>query len=64
MLTQAWVNDAAFFDGTGFAEITFAEVEMPRMQRFEQEVRLLSHNGVLLLLQNEVTTRAARLSRC
>lgn len=25
------------------------------MQRFEQEVKLLSHNGVLLLLQNDVT---------
>ncbi|XP_068161173.1 laminin subunit alpha-5 isoform X2 [Antennarius striatus] len=51
LLTQAWVNDAAYFDGTGFAEITFSS-ESTRMQRFEQEVKLLSHNGVLLLLQN------------
>ncbi|KAM3618812.1 uncharacterized protein V6R79_025116 [Siganus canaliculatus] len=51
VLTQAWVNDAAYFDGTGFAEITFTD-EAARMQRFEQEVKLLSHNGVLLLLQN------------
>ncbi|KAM7405319.1 hypothetical protein PAMP_012591 [Pampus punctatissimus] len=48
---EAWVNDAAYFDGTGFAEITFTE-ESVRMQRFEQEVKLLSHNGILLLLQN------------
>ena len=53
MLTQAWVNDAAYFDGTGFAEITFTD-ESVRMQRFEQEVKLLSHKGILLLLQNKV----------
>ncbi|XP_067382208.1 laminin subunit alpha-5 isoform X2 [Channa argus] len=52
VLTQAWVNDAAYFDGTGFAEITFSD-EADRIQRFEQEVRLLSHRGILLLLQNE-----------
>uniref|UniRef100_H3CKA1 Laminin G domain-containing protein n=1 Tax=Tetraodon nigroviridis TaxID=99883 RepID=H3CKA1_TETNG len=51
-LTQAWVNDAAYFDGTGFAQITFAE-ESTRMQRFEQEVKLLSQDGILLLLHNE-----------
>ncbi|XP_044207309.1 laminin subunit alpha-5 isoform X2 [Thunnus albacares] len=51
VLTQAWVNDAAFFDGTGFATVTFTD-ESTRMQRFEQEVKLLSHNGILLLLQN------------
>ncbi|XP_037101771.1 laminin subunit alpha-5 isoform X1 [Syngnathus acus] len=50
-LTQAWVNDAAYFDGTGFAEITFSD-ESARMQRFEQEVKLVSHRGILLLLQN------------
>lgn len=52
-LTQAWVNDAAYFDGTGFAQVSFAE-ESARMQRFEQEVKLLSHNGILLLLHNRV----------
>ncbi|XP_061781861.1 laminin subunit alpha-5 isoform X2 [Nerophis lumbriciformis] len=50
-LTQAWVNDAAYFDGTGFSEVTFSD-ESARMQRFEQEVKLVSHNGILLLLQN------------
>lgn len=57
-LTQAWVNDAAYFDGTGFAQIAFAE-ESTRMQRFEQEVKLLSHNGILLLLHNQVSPPVA-----
>lgn len=57
MLTQAWVNDAAYFDGTGFAEITFADTSAT-MQRFEQEVKLLSHSGVLLLLQNGVNNQS------
>ncbi|XP_069573485.1 laminin subunit alpha-5 [Brachyistius frenatus] len=51
-LTQAWENDAAYFDGTGFAQISFND-ESARMQRFEQEVKLLSYNGILLLLHNE-----------
>uniref|UniRef100_A0A8C2ZML6 Laminin subunit alpha-5 n=1 Tax=Cyclopterus lumpus TaxID=8103 RepID=A0A8C2ZML6_CYCLU len=55
VLTQAWVNDAAYFDGTGFAEISFAD-ESARIQRFEQEVKLISHNGILLLLHKEVET--------
>lgn len=53
VLTQAWVNDAAFFDGTGFAEVIIAD-EPIKMQRFEQEVKLLSQKGILLLLQNGV----------
>ncbi|KAF3860795.1 hypothetical protein F7725_001050 [Dissostichus mawsoni] len=52
VLTQPWVNDAAYFDGTGYAEITFSE-EVSRIQRFDQEVKLISHNGILLLLQKE-----------
>lgn len=55
VLAQAWVDDAAYFDGTGFSEVTFAD-EATRMQRFEQEVKLISHNGILLLLQNGVRT--------
>jgi len=58
VLTQAWVNDASYFDGTGFAEITFAD-ESARIQRFEQEVKLISHNGILLLLHKEVKTSHA-----
>ncbi|KAM4563209.1 laminin subunit alpha-5 isoform 2-T2 [Odontesthes bonariensis] len=50
-LTQTWVNDAAYFDGTGFAEITFNDVTAS-VQRFEQDVKLLSREGILLLLHN------------
>uniref|UniRef100_A0A3B4YWT5 Laminin A chain n=1 Tax=Stegastes partitus TaxID=144197 RepID=A0A3B4YWT5_9TELE len=53
VLTSAWVNDAAYFDGTGFAEITISD-DRSQVQRFEQEVKLLSHNGILLLLHSEV----------
>lgn len=53
MLTPTWANDGAYFDGTGYAEITITD-QVPQLLRFEQEVRLLSHNGILLLLQNEV----------
>ncbi|XP_047462931.1 laminin subunit alpha-5 isoform X2 [Mugil cephalus] len=50
-LTQNWVNDAAYFDGTGFAEISF-NGEAAQYLRFEQEIKLLSHNGILLLLRS------------
>ncbi|XP_041858853.1 laminin subunit alpha-5 isoform X2 [Melanotaenia boesemani] len=52
-LTQSssWVNDAAYFDGTGFAEITFMDSPEQTL-RLEQEVKLVSQNGILLLLQN------------
>uniref|UniRef100_A0A7N6B1R5 Laminin subunit alpha-5 n=1 Tax=Anabas testudineus TaxID=64144 RepID=A0A7N6B1R5_ANATE len=54
VLTQPWVNDAAYFDGTGFAEINFSDNQDQRTtaQRFEQEVKLLSDKGILLLLTN------------
>ncbi|KAJ8257343.1 hypothetical protein GJAV_G00184600 [Gymnothorax javanicus] len=51
-LTQQWVNDAAYFDGTGHAEITY-NAEGAGKRRFEQEVRVLSHNGVLMLLLHQ-----------
>ncbi|XP_029580196.1 laminin subunit alpha-5 [Salmo trutta] len=52
VLTQQWVNDAAYFDGTGYAEVTFKE-DAGKMQRFEQEVKLISHNGILLMLLSQ-----------
>ncbi|XP_061114000.1 laminin subunit alpha-5 isoform X1 [Conger conger] len=48
-LAQQWVHDAAYFDGTGYAEIVL-NVEGESKRRFEQEVRILSHNGILMLL--------------
>uniref|UniRef100_A0A7N6AUU7 Laminin subunit alpha-5 n=1 Tax=Anabas testudineus TaxID=64144 RepID=A0A7N6AUU7_ANATE len=55
VLTQPWVNDAAYFDGTGFAEINFSDNQDQRTtaQRFEQEVKLLSDKGILLLLRTQ-----------
>ncbi|XP_064877179.1 laminin subunit alpha-5-like [Oncorhynchus nerka] len=52
VLTQQWVNDAAYFDGTGYAEVTLKE-DTGKMQRFEQEVKLMSHNGILLMLLSQ-----------
>ncbi|CAL8280300.1 unnamed protein product [Boreogadus saida] len=52
VLTQQWVNDAAYFDGSGYAEVVFKENSAP-IQRYELEVKLLSHNGILLMLHNE-----------
>lgn len=51
-VTQAWIEDASYFDGTGYAEIT----PNPKCAkaRFELDVKLVSHNGILLLLLNEV----------
>ena len=57
VLTQQWVNDAAYFDGTGYAEVTFKE-DAGKMQRFEQEVKLMSHNGILLMLLSQVRGHA------
>uniref|UniRef100_A0A8K9UV88 Laminin subunit alpha-5 n=1 Tax=Oncorhynchus mykiss TaxID=8022 RepID=A0A8K9UV88_ONCMY len=57
VLTQQWVNDAAYFDGTGYAEVTLKE-DTGKMQRFEQEVKLMSHNGILLMLLSQVRGHA------
>uniref|UniRef100_A0AAZ3P6S1 Laminin subunit alpha-5 n=1 Tax=Oncorhynchus tshawytscha TaxID=74940 RepID=A0AAZ3P6S1_ONCTS len=59
-----WVNDAAYFDGTGYAEVTLKE-DTGKMQRFEQEVKLMSHNGILLMLlsQEKFLSLAVRQGR-
>uniref|UniRef100_A0A8K9X878 Laminin subunit alpha-5 n=1 Tax=Oncorhynchus mykiss TaxID=8022 RepID=A0A8K9X878_ONCMY len=57
-----WVNDAAYFDGTGYAEVTFKE-DAGKMQRFEQEVKLMSHNGILLMLLSQFLSLAVRQGR-
>lgn len=51
-VTQQWIEDASYFDGTGYAEIT----PNPKCAkaRFELDIKLVSHNGILLLLRNEV----------
>lgn len=49
---QQWVEDASYFDGTGYAEIT--PKPLCAKARFEVDVKLVSQNGILLLLRNEV----------
>ncbi|KAK1801637.1 hypothetical protein P4O66_022279, partial [Electrophorus voltai] len=51
-LTQQWVDDAAYFDGTGYAEIT-PNTFCGNTIRFEQDIKLISQDGILLLLRNE-----------
>ncbi|XP_072512537.1 laminin subunit alpha-5 isoform X2 [Salminus brasiliensis] len=50
-LTQQWVDDAAYFDGTGYAEIV--PKGTCRQVRFEQDIRLVSQDGILLMLHNQ-----------
>ncbi|KAG7323189.1 hypothetical protein KOW79_012891 [Hemibagrus wyckioides] len=49
--TLQWIDDASYFDGTGYAEL----IPKPACSkaRFELEVKLVSQNGILLLLRNE-----------
>ncbi|KAM9445291.1 laminin subunit alpha-5 isoform 1-T1 [Clarias gariepinus] len=52
-VTQQWIEDASYFDGTGYAEITPKANSQCSKARFELEVKLVSQNGILLLLRNE-----------
>ncbi|XP_042318376.1 laminin subunit alpha-5, partial [Sceloporus undulatus] len=45
-----WLTDGSYFDGTGYAEITF-ESQIGSIKRFEQELRLVSYNGILFFLK-------------
>ncbi|XP_035998362.1 laminin subunit alpha-5 [Fundulus heteroclitus] len=49
-LQQKWEIDGAFFDGTGFAEIILDE----KVTRFDQELKLISQNGIILMLKQEM----------
>ncbi|XP_069035717.1 laminin subunit alpha-5 isoform X1 [Lepisosteus oculatus] len=49
---EQWVDDGAHFDGTGYAKIDFRADGGPT-RRFEQEIKVLSYNAVLLLFQKE-----------
>ncbi|XP_017342550.1 laminin subunit alpha-5 isoform X1 [Ictalurus punctatus] len=50
-VTQQWIEDASYFDGTGYAEITPKAV--CTKARFEVDIKLVSQNGILLLLRTE-----------
>ncbi|XP_024119648.2 laminin subunit alpha-5 isoform X2 [Oryzias melastigma] len=49
--TDQWENDGVYFDGTGFAEVK-VQSDWLKGDRIEQEVKVVSRNGILLLLQN------------
>ncbi|XP_051832660.1 laminin subunit alpha-5 [Antechinus flavipes] len=45
-----WLTDGSYLDGTGFAHINF-ESQLISTKRFEQELRLVSYNGIIFFLQ-------------
>ncbi|XP_037396843.1 laminin subunit alpha-5 isoform X2 [Pygocentrus nattereri] len=47
--------DAAYFDGTGYAEINSRWSCGSSNVRLDQEIKLVSQDGILLLLRNETT---------
>ncbi|XP_030319124.1 laminin subunit alpha-5 isoform X1 [Calypte anna] len=47
-----WLTDGSYFDGTGYAEIKF-ESQYGTTKRFEQEIRVVSYNGILFFLENQ-----------
>ncbi|XP_029467612.1 laminin subunit alpha-5 isoform X2 [Rhinatrema bivittatum] len=47
-----WITDGSYFDGTGYAEIKL-ESQISSTKRFEQEIRVVSYNGIIFLLENE-----------
>ncbi|XP_030589628.1 laminin subunit alpha-5 isoform X2 [Archocentrus centrarchus] len=49
---RSWLNDAAYFDGTGYAEITLTQ-QFPKRLILKQEVKLQSQNGILLMVHNQ-----------
>uniref|UniRef100_A0A8B9U3Z8 Laminin subunit alpha 5 n=1 Tax=Anas zonorhyncha TaxID=75864 RepID=A0A8B9U3Z8_9AVES len=54
-----WLTDGSYFDGTGYAEIKF-ESQFGTTKRFEQEIRLVSYNGILFFLENQFLCLAIR----
>ncbi|XP_073731136.1 laminin subunit alpha-5 [Misgurnus anguillicaudatus] len=49
--TPDWVVDGVYFDGSGYVEVLF-NVQSADTQRFEQQVKLVSQNGILMLFLN------------
>ncbi|XP_021110870.1 laminin subunit alpha-5 isoform X2 [Heterocephalus glaber] len=47
-----WLTDGSFLDGTGFARISF-ERQLTTTKRFDQELRLVSYNGIIFFLKHQ-----------
>ncbi|XP_013886048.1 laminin subunit alpha-5 [Austrofundulus limnaeus] len=48
--SPGWENEAAYFDGSGFAEVVTTE---RTKTRFDLELKLLSYKGIIFFLYNE-----------
>ncbi|XP_005362806.1 laminin subunit alpha-5 [Microtus ochrogaster] len=47
-----WLTDGSYLDGSGFARISF-EKQSSHTKRFDQEMRLVSYNGIIFFLKQE-----------
>ncbi|XP_053429462.1 laminin subunit alpha-5 isoform X2 [Nycticebus coucang] len=47
-----WLTDGSYLDGSGFARISF-DPHISTTKRFEQELRLVSYNGVIFFLKHQ-----------
>ncbi|CAO2577350.1 Laminin subunit alpha-5 [Lemmus lemmus] len=47
-----WLTDGSYLDGSGFARISF-EKQSSNTKRFDQELRLVSYNGIIFFLKQE-----------
>uniref|UniRef100_A0A671KQZ1 Laminin subunit alpha-5 n=1 Tax=Sinocyclocheilus anshuiensis TaxID=1608454 RepID=A0A671KQZ1_9TELE len=49
--TPEWVVNGVYFDGSGYVEVLFETLKDDRV--FEQHIKLISQNGILLLFQRQ-----------
>lgn len=56
-----WGVDGAYFDGSGYVEVLFGTPKSD--YKFEQYIKLISRNGILLLFQRQVR-RGLQLRIC
>uniref|UniRef100_H0WHJ4 Laminin subunit alpha-5 n=1 Tax=Otolemur garnettii TaxID=30611 RepID=H0WHJ4_OTOGA len=47
-----WLTDGSYLDGSGFARISF-DPHISSTKRFEQELRLVSYNGIIFFLKHQ-----------
>ncbi|XP_054881817.1 laminin subunit alpha-5-like, partial [Poeciliopsis prolifica] len=51
--SRSSVDDGEYFDGTGFAEINFTSSYLRPVMAIDQDIKLLSHKGILVFLKKE-----------
>ncbi|RMB95824.1 hypothetical protein DUI87_27938 [Hirundo rustica rustica] len=57
-----WLTDGSYFDGSGYAEIKF-ESQFGTTKRFEQEIRVVSYNGIIFFLENQADKSQITVTR-